>query len=80
MGNPILAGRDLTWTDVHEFRPVAILSENLAREMWGSAGAAIGKRIRENLKGVWKEVIGVVGNEHDDGVDQKLLRSRTGRI
>jgi len=71
MGNPILAGRDLTWTDVHEFRPVAILSENLAREMWGSAGAAIGKRIRENPKGVWKEVIGVVGNEHDDGVDQK---------
>jgi len=52
-------------------RPVAILSENFAREMWGTPNAALGKRIRENPKGVWKEVIGVVGNERDNGVDQK---------
>ena len=33
--------------------------------------AALGKQIRESPKGAWREVIGVVGNERDDGVDQK---------
>ena len=51
MGNPFLAGRDLTWTDVFEQRPVVMVSENLARELWGEPAAAVGKRIRENRKG-----------------------------
>jgi predicted permease len=68
MGNPLLAGRDLTWTDIHEVRPVVLVSENLARELWGSPAAALGKRVHESPKGVWREVIGVVGNTHDDGV------------
>ncbi len=71
MGNPLLAGRDLTWTDIYEMRPVALVSENLAREYWTSPTAAIGKRIRESPKGTWREIIGVVGNERDDGVHQK---------
>ena len=60
MGNPLLAGRDLNWTDIVERRNVVLVSENLAREFWGSPGAALGKRIRENSKGVWREVVGVV--------------------
>ena len=71
LGNPLLAGRDVTWTDVHEKRPVVLVSENLARELWGSVNAAIGKQVRESPKGVWREVIGVAGNEHDNGVHQK---------
>lgn len=70
MGNPLKAGRDLTWVEVHERRPVVLVSENLARELWGSAEAAIGKRVRENPRGVWREVIGVAGDERDNGVDQ----------
>ncbi|HEV2446035.1 MAG TPA: ABC transporter permease, partial [Candidatus Sulfopaludibacter sp.] len=70
MGNPLVAGRDVTWTDIDETRPVLLVSENLARELWGSASAAIGKRVRENPKGVWREVIGVTGNTHDNGVSQ----------
>jgi len=70
MGNPILAGRDLTWTDVFEMRPVALISENLAREYWGNPALGAGKRIRENPKGPWREVVGVVGNERDNGVDR----------
>ena len=50
---------------------VAMVSENLARELWQSPGAALGKRIRENLKGEWREVVGVVGDERTDGVNQK---------
>ena len=71
MGNTLVAGRDLTWTDAYEKRPVALVSENLARELWQSPAAALGKQIRENLKGPWREVVGVVGDEHTDGVNQK---------
>jgi putative ABC transport system permease protein len=71
MGNPLLAGRDVTWTDIYEARPVVLMSENLARELWREPAAAVGKRVRENPKAPWREVIGVVGDERDDGVDQK---------
>jgi putative ABC transport system permease protein len=71
MGNPLLAGRDLTWTDIYQTRPVILVSENLARELWQSPAAALGKQLRENPKAKWREVIGVVGDERDDGLDQK---------
>jgi predicted permease len=71
MGARIVAGRDVTWTDLYEKRTVLLVSENLARELWGSASAAVGKRVRENPKGVWREVIGVTTDERDDGVDKK---------
>jgi putative ABC transport system permease protein len=71
IGNSLIAGRDLTWTDVYEKRPVALVSENLARELWRDPAAAIGKRIRDSSKSAWREVIGVVNDERDDGVNQK---------
>ena len=71
MGNTLVAGRDFTWTDLYDKRPVAMVSENLARELWQEPSAAIGKRIRESLKAPWREVVGVVGDERDDGLDQK---------
>jgi hypothetical protein len=71
MGNTLVAGRDFTWTDVYGMRRVALVSENLARELWREPQAAIGKRIRENLKGEWREIVGVVNDERDDGVDKK---------
>src|SRR5262249_53713883 len=39
MGTPIVDGRDLTWTDLYEGRHVGMVSENLAREWWGSPAA-----------------------------------------
>lgn len=71
MGNALIAGRDFAWTDVYDKRPVALVSENMARELWRTPAAAIGKRIRESHKGTWREVVGVVGDELDDGLDQK---------
>jgi predicted permease len=70
MGNSLAAGRDITWTDMHENHPVVLISQNLARLYWGSPEAAIGKRVRENLKGKYREIIGVVADERDDGPDQ----------
>jgi predicted permease len=69
-GTPLVAGRDFTWADVYGTRDIAIVSGNLARELWGSADAAIGQFVREyyDKESPWREVVGVVGNVHDDGV------------
>jgi hypothetical protein len=67
-GTRLIAGRDLTWTDIHGHGHVVMVSENLARELWGSASAALGKRIHESSgKPQWREVVGVVENVRDDG-------------
>jgi len=69
LGTRLAAGRDYTWTDLYSRRPVAIISENLARELWGSAPAALGKRVGTGLSsGHWREVIGVVQDVRDNGV------------
>jgi predicted permease len=70
-GTPLMAGRDFTWTDLYEKRHVAMVSENMARELWGAPGAALGKRIREGATDPWREIVGVVGDVYDDGAQQK---------
>jgi predicted permease len=71
MGNPLLAGRDISWADVHERRNVAVITANFARELWGDdPTAAVGKRIRVNPGSPWREIVGVVGDVRDNGVDQ----------
>ncbi len=67
-GTKSIAGRDFTWTDVYDTRPVGIVSEGMARESWGSAQAAIGKRFREYPSMPWHEVVGVVQDVHENGV------------
>ena len=75
MGNTLVAGRDLTWTDVFDQRPVALVSENVARELWRTPAAALGKRIRSDTKSTWREVVGVVADERDDGLDKPASQS-----
>jgi len=70
-GTRIIAGRELTWTEVYGLRPVAMVSENLAREMWGTPSAAIGKRLREYSSMQWHEVIGVLQDVRENGVQEK---------
>ena len=70
MGSPLLAGRDVNWEDEFGKRPSVLVTENLAREYWGSPNAALGKRIRESPKAFWKQIVGVVGNVHDDGANK----------
>ena len=70
-GTRIIAGREFTWTEIYGRRPVAMISDNLARELWGTPSAALGKRIREFPSMPWHEVIGVVQNVHENGVHEK---------
>jgi predicted permease len=70
LGTPLIAGRDLTWADTYQKLPVAIISENFAKEYWHSAQNALGKRIRVASTDDWREIVGVAGDVHDDGVSQ----------
>jgi predicted permease len=71
MGTRLVAGRDFTWSDLYDLRPRVIVSENFAQESWGSATAAIGKRLRQFPTLPWQEVIGVVEDVRVHGVDEK---------
>jgi predicted permease len=68
-GTKLVAGRDLTWTAIYDQRREAMVSENLARELWGTPSAAIGKRFREFSH--WWEVVGVVQDVRENGVNEK---------
>ena len=71
MGTKLVAGRDYTWADFYGRRSGVMISENLARELWGSPADAIGKRIAASLpKSPWREVIGVAQDVHDNGVQK----------
>jgi putative ABC transport system permease protein len=69
MGTAVVAGRVITWADIYQLNPVVVISERLAREYWLAPSAAIGKRVR-GARPTWYEVVGVVGQERDDGLDQ----------
>ncbi|MGA8108373.1 MAG: ABC transporter permease [Acidobacteriaceae bacterium] len=72
LGIPLLTGRDFTWTDIYNRQPVAIVTNRLAREMWGSPESALGKRLRVSSKDDWREIVGVVGDVHDDGISKPI--------
>jgi predicted permease len=71
MGNPVIAGRSITWKDIHNHSRVVVVTENFAREYWESPTEALGNRVRASLDGDWQEIVGVVGNIHDDGVGEE---------
>ena len=70
LGTRLIAGRDLTWEDTYQKRPVAIISSNFAKEYWHDANSALGKRIRVANTDDWREIVGVAEDVHDDGVDK----------
>jgi predicted permease len=69
-GTRLAAGRDFTWAEIYGLRRIGMVSESLARELWGSPQAALGKRFREFPGMPWYEVVGVVQDVRENGVDQ----------
>jgi predicted permease len=72
MGTPLIAGRDITWDDTYQKIPVAMISESFAKEYWHDARNALGKRIRVGTNDDWREIVGVVGNVYENGVDKPM--------
>ena len=70
VGTPMVTGRDITWADIHQHRPVVMVSESFAHEYWRTPDAALGKRIRENATSPWREIVGVAADIHDDGMQR----------
>jgi len=73
IGTRMIAGRDITWNDIYGRAQVALVSENFAREVWGSPDAALGHRIRESAPSsadLWRDIVGVVENVHEDALYQ----------
>ena len=68
MGNPVIAGRALTWNDSFERADVVMVSEGFAREFWKDPAAAVGRRIRQNSTDPWRTIVGVAADERQDGV------------
>ena len=75
LGTPLIAGRDITWEDTYQKIPVAMISENFAKEYWHDARNALGKRIRVGNTDDWREIVGVVGDVYDNGVDTPAVSS-----
>jgi predicted permease len=75
LGIPMIAGRDYTWDDLYQYHLVTIVSENTARELFQDPQNAIGKRIRVATTDPFREIIGVVGNVYDDGLNEKAPTS-----
>ena len=69
MGTRLIAGREMTWSDIEAGGRVAVISESFARELAAEPAAALGKRIRTPVgEDAWREVIGVVQSVHEDGL------------
>jgi putative ABC transport system permease protein len=68
VGISLKAGRDFSWTDLYEGRPGVLVSESMARELWTTPAAALGKRLRVAGQDDWREVIGVVADVREDGL------------
>jgi predicted permease len=62
-GTPLIAGRDLSVSDVKDAPAVVLVNESTARKYWGTSENAVGARL--DLWGARRTVAGVVGDIRD---------------
>lgn len=69
LGIPLLGGRNFDRRDRPESPKVAILNQSLARHHWHDADP-VGHRISLDGGKTWAQIIGVIGDVHEHGLDQ----------
>jgi putative ABC transport system permease protein len=69
LGVPLLAGRDFARTDREATPAVAIINRTSAKHFWGNQDS-IGKRFSVDNGRSWTQIIGVVGDVHQQGLDK----------
>jgi predicted permease len=69
MSTRLIAGREITWSDIEAGGRIVVVSESFAREIAGEPAAAVGKRIRTFVEtDAWREIVGVVQGVHETGL------------
>jgi predicted permease len=70
MGTRLIAGRDLTWSDIDAGGRVVVISEDFARQLAPEPAAALGLRIRLAIspEDDWREVIAVTQSVREGGL------------
>jgi putative ABC transport system permease protein len=69
-GTRLIAGREMRWNEIYALQAEVMVSESLAREMWGTPSAALGKHLHEVPKMPWNEVVGVIQDVRENGLQQ----------
>jgi putative ABC transport system permease protein len=69
LGIPIVRGRAFTQAESHAGSPVAVVSREMARRLWGKDDP-VGRRLRVGPPdSPWTTVVGMAGDVHHDGLD-----------
>ncbi|HEY9503574.1 MAG TPA: ABC transporter permease [Pyrinomonadaceae bacterium] len=71
MAIPLRQGRVFTDHDTARSSPVVIISQSLARKLWGQENA-VGKRVTTSAKAPPSEIVGVVDDVKEAGVEDAL--------
>ena len=66
---PLLEGRDFTHQDRQDTPPVAIVNRTAAHHFWGTQDP-VGKRISTDKGKTWVQIVGVVGDVKQYGLDK----------
>lgn len=60
---PLKAGREFTDFDTETSQPVAIISETMAKTVFGTGVDPLGKKLKQNFRDApWRTIVGVVGD------------------
>lgn len=70
LGTRLLTGRDFTWNDIYNKKPVVVVSKSFASQYWPRPQDALGQRIRVARTDTWREIIGVSEDVHYNGVEK----------
>ena len=70
LGTRMIAGREVTWSDIETGGRVVVVSEGFARGVAADPASALGLRLRFSAanQDAWREVIGVVQGIHENGM------------
>jgi predicted permease len=70
MGIQLRLGREFNDQDHADSTPVAVVNETAARKLWPGE-EAIGHRLKLGEKAPWMEVVGIVGDVKQEGLDKE---------
>ncbi len=71
LGVKLIAGRLLNDQDREKSTPVVVVNETCQKQYWSGA-SPLGARITTDGLDVWREVVGVVADPHESGIDVRL--------